>query len=64
MNTLHQKAEIIINQVEDKMSAKIPKETKCEILGSYLKHYEKLTEIIKRREKKKWLKKTIFKLVH
>ncbi len=53
MNTLHQKAEIIINQVEDKMSAKIPKETKCEILGSYLKHYEKLTEIIKRREKKK-----------
>ncbi|MCI8394088.1 MAG: hypothetical protein HFH86_01225 [Bacilli bacterium] len=43
----------IINQIEKNINAEIPKDIKIEIMGSYEEHYEKLTEIIKRRDKKK-----------
>lgn len=47
------KISILIEQIEKKIESKIPRETYLEIIGSYQEHYEKLTEIVERRGKKR-----------
>ena len=43
--------EQIIIDIEQKINAKIPTETRIEIIASYKEHYAKLTEIVEKRRK-------------
>jgi hypothetical protein len=41
----------LIDQIEEELAFKFPKETLLELTGPYMKHYNKLTEIVERRKK-------------